>query len=48
MDDSPPSLELVVPIASKLSGACAEQPDVQARAILAFWYLLIGVVQRKR
>lgn len=48
MDDSPPSLELIVPIARKLSGSCEEQSGVQHLAILAFWYLLIGVVQRKR
>uniref|UniRef100_A0AC34QBP2 Mevalonate kinase n=1 Tax=Panagrolaimus sp. JU765 TaxID=591449 RepID=A0AC34QBP2_9BILA len=48
MDDSPPSLELIVPIARKLSGSCEEQSGVHHLAILAFWYLLIGVVQRKR
>ena len=48
LSDEPPSLELVVPIARKLSGACEEQCGVQNLAILAFWYLLIGVVLRKR
>ncbi|KAI1721132.1 mevalonate kinase [Ditylenchus destructor] len=48
LDDGPPSLELIVPIARKLSGACEDQCGVQHLAILAFWYLLIGVVQRKR
>ncbi|CAD5222670.1 unnamed protein product [Bursaphelenchus xylophilus] len=47
-DDGPPSLELIVPIARKLSGACEDQCGVQHLAILAFWYLLIGIVQRKR
>ncbi|KAL3106935.1 hypothetical protein niasHT_020038 [Heterodera trifolii] len=46
--EDPPSLELVVPIARKLSGACEEQCGVQNLAILAFWYLLIGVLLRKR
>uniref|UniRef100_A0AC35UCN2 Mevalonate kinase n=1 Tax=Rhabditophanes sp. KR3021 TaxID=114890 RepID=A0AC35UCN2_9BILA len=48
VDDGPPSLELVVPYARKLSGACADQCGVQHLAILAFWYLLLGVAQRKR
>ncbi|VDN35102.1 unnamed protein product [Gongylonema pulchrum] len=47
-DGSPPSLELLVPIARKLSGSCEDQCGVQHLAILAFWYLLLGVVQRKR
>uniref|UniRef100_A0A7E5A1E3 Mevalonate kinase n=1 Tax=Panagrellus redivivus TaxID=6233 RepID=A0A7E5A1E3_PANRE len=47
-DDSPPSLELIVPIARKLSGSSEDSSGVQHLAILAFWYLLIGVVQRKR
>lgn len=47
-DDGPPSLELIVPIARKLSGACEDQCGVQHLAVLAFWYLLIGIVQRKR
>uniref|UniRef100_A0A183C920 Mevalonate kinase n=1 Tax=Globodera pallida TaxID=36090 RepID=A0A183C920_GLOPA len=46
--EEPPSLELVVPIARKLSGACEDQCGVQNLAILAFWYLLIGVLLRKR
>lgn len=46
--EEPPSLELVVPIAKKLSGASEEQSGVQNLAILAFWYLLIGVVLRRR
>ncbi|CAK5110443.1 unnamed protein product [Meloidogyne enterolobii] len=46
--EEPPSLELVVPIAKKLSGASEEQSGVQNLAILAFWYLLIGVVIRRR
>jgi mevalonate kinase len=41
-------LEMIVPIARKLSGSCEDQCGVQHLAILAFWYLLIGVVQRKR
>uniref|UniRef100_A0A915E6V1 Mevalonate kinase n=1 Tax=Ditylenchus dipsaci TaxID=166011 RepID=A0A915E6V1_9BILA len=48
LEDGPPSLELIVPIARKLSGACEDQCGVQHLAVLAFWYLLIGVVQRKR
>ncbi|KAH7731406.1 CBN-MVK-1 protein [Aphelenchoides avenae] len=48
IDEGPPPLEIVVPIARKLSGACEDQCGVQHLAILAFWYLLIGVVQRKR
>ncbi|KAI6239078.1 hypothetical protein M3Y99_00610800 [Aphelenchoides fujianensis] len=48
VDDGPPSLEIIVPIARKLSGACEDQCGVQHLAILAFWYLLIGIVQRKR
>ncbi|KAL4002555.1 GHMP kinases N terminal domain family protein [Acanthocheilonema viteae] len=47
-DGSPPSLELLVPIARKLSGSCEDQCGVQHLAILAFWYLLLGVVQRKK
>ena len=47
-DDGPPSLETIVPIARKLSGSCEDQYGVQHLAILSFWYLLIGVVQRKR
>lgn len=37
-----------MPIARKLSGSCEDQYGVQHLAILAFWYLLLGVVQRKR
>ena len=48
MDDGPPPLEVIVPIARRLSGACEDQCGVQHLAILAFWYLLIGVVHRKR
>ncbi|KAI6188513.1 hypothetical protein M3Y98_00363000 [Aphelenchoides besseyi] len=48
VDDGPPSLEIIVPIARKLSGACEDQCGVQHLAILAFWYLLIGIVHRKR
>uniref|UniRef100_A0A914ENF3 Mevalonate kinase n=1 Tax=Acrobeloides nanus TaxID=290746 RepID=A0A914ENF3_9BILA len=48
LDDGPPSLEIVVPIARKLSGSCEDGCGVQHLAILAFWYLLIGVTQRKR
>jgi hypothetical protein len=48
LTEEPPSLELVVPVARKLSGACEEQCGVQNLAILAFWYLLISVVLRKR
>uniref|UniRef100_A0A0K0G033 Mevalonate kinase (inferred by orthology to a human protein) n=1 Tax=Strongyloides venezuelensis TaxID=75913 RepID=A0A0K0G033_STRVS len=47
-DEGPPSLEVVVPYARKLSGSCEDQCGVQHLAILAFWYLLLGVVQRKR
>ncbi|VDM73105.1 unnamed protein product [Strongylus vulgaris] len=47
-EDQPPSLELLVPIARKLSGSCEEQCGVQHLAILAFWYLLLGVAHRKR
>uniref|UniRef100_A0A915AFM4 Mevalonate kinase n=1 Tax=Parascaris univalens TaxID=6257 RepID=A0A915AFM4_PARUN len=47
-DGSPPSLEVLVPIARRLSGSCEDQCGVQHLAILAFWYLLLGVVQRKR
>ncbi|CAI4232355.1 unnamed protein product [Auanema sp. JU1783] len=46
-DDQPPSLEVVVPIARKLSGSCEDQCGVQHLAILAFWYLLLGVAHRK-
>ncbi|MFH4974071.1 hypothetical protein AB6A40_000780 [Gnathostoma spinigerum] len=46
-DGQPPSLEAIVPIARRLSGSCEEQCGVQHLAILAFWYLLLGVVQRK-
>lgn len=35
-------------MARKLSGACEEQCGVQHLAVLAFWYLLLGVAQRKR
>jgi hypothetical protein len=48
MAEEPPSLELIVPIAKKLSGTSEEQSGVQNLAILAFWYLLIGVVIRRR
>ncbi len=50
IDDStmPPSLEMIVPMARKLSGSCEEQCGVQHLAILAFWYILLGVAQRKR
>uniref|UniRef100_A0A8L8JZS6 GHMP_kinases_N domain-containing protein n=1 Tax=Heligmosomoides polygyrus TaxID=6339 RepID=A0A8L8JZS6_HELPZ len=47
-EDLPPSLELLVPIARKLSGSCEDQCGVQHLAILAFWYLLLGVAHRKR
>ncbi|VDL81704.1 unnamed protein product [Nippostrongylus brasiliensis] len=47
-EDQPPSLELLVPIARKLSGSCEDQCGVQHLAILAFWYLLLGVAHRKR
>ncbi|KAM3723373.1 Mevalonate kinase [Dirofilaria immitis] len=47
-DGLPPSLELLVPIARKLSGSCEDQCGVQHLAILAFWYLLLGIVQRKK
>ncbi|CAG9531945.1 unnamed protein product [Cercopithifilaria johnstoni] len=47
-DGLPPSLELLVPIARKLSGSYEDQCGVQHLAILAFWYLLLGVVQRKK
>ncbi|KAK6742793.1 hypothetical protein RB195_010204 [Necator americanus] len=47
-EDQPPSLEILVPIARKLSGSCEEQCGVQHLAILAFWYLLLGVAHRKR
>ncbi|VDK60039.1 unnamed protein product [Anisakis simplex] len=47
-DGSPPSLEILVPVARRLSGSCEDQCGVQHLAILAFWYLLLGVVQRKR
>lgn len=47
-DDGPPSLEIIVPLARKLSGACEDQCGVQHLAILAFWYLLIGIAQRKK
>ncbi|WKY01157.1 hypothetical protein Q1695_015283 [Nippostrongylus brasiliensis] len=46
-EDQPPSLELLVPIARKLSGSCEDQCGVQHLAILAFWYLLLGVAHRK-
>ncbi|EYC15068.1 hypothetical protein Y032_0038g3612 [Ancylostoma ceylanicum] len=46
-EDQPPSLEVLVPIARKLSGSCEEQCGVQHLAILAFWYLLLGVAHRK-
>ena len=45
---SPPSLEAIVPVARKLSGSCEDQCGVQHLAVLAFWYLLLGVAQRKR
>ncbi|CAH2176175.1 GHMP kinase C-terminal domain-containing protein [Caenorhabditis elegans] len=47
-EDQPPSLEILVPIARKLSGSCEDQCGVQHLAILAFWYLLLGVAHRKR
>ncbi|PIO75165.1 GHMP kinase protein [Teladorsagia circumcincta] len=47
-EEQPPSLELLVPIARKLSGSCEDQCGVQHLAILAFWYLLLGVAHRKR
>ncbi|KAE9414981.1 hypothetical protein Angca_003699, partial [Angiostrongylus cantonensis] len=47
-EDQPPPLELLVPIARKLSGSCEDQCGVQHLAILAFWYLLLGVAHRKR
>uniref|UniRef100_A0A914VXC4 Mevalonate kinase n=1 Tax=Plectus sambesii TaxID=2011161 RepID=A0A914VXC4_9BILA len=47
-EGAPPSLEVIVPVARKLSGSCEEQCGVQHLAILAFWYLLLGVAQRKR
>uniref|UniRef100_A0A7I5E9E5 Mevalonate kinase n=1 Tax=Haemonchus contortus TaxID=6289 RepID=A0A7I5E9E5_HAECO len=46
-EEQPPSLELLVPIARKLSGSCEDQCGVQHLAILAFWYLLLGVAHRK-
>ncbi|ULT99246.1 hypothetical protein L3Y34_000527 [Caenorhabditis briggsae] len=46
-EDQPPSLEILVPIARKLSGSCEDQCGVQHLAILAFWYLLLGVAHRK-
>uniref|UniRef100_A0A8R1I681 GHMP kinase N-terminal domain-containing protein n=1 Tax=Caenorhabditis japonica TaxID=281687 RepID=A0A8R1I681_CAEJA len=46
-EDQPPSLEVLVPIARKLSGSCEDQCGVQHLAILAFWYLLLGVAHRK-
>ncbi|GMS90951.1 hypothetical protein PENTCL1PPCAC_13126 [Pristionchus entomophagus] len=42
-----PSLELLVPVARKLSGSCEDQCGVQHLAILAFWYVLLGVAHRK-
>jgi hypothetical protein len=48
VDDGPPSLEIIVPLARKLSGACEDQCGVQHLAILAFWYLLIGIYQRRK
>ncbi|GMT21142.1 hypothetical protein PFISCL1PPCAC_12439, partial [Pristionchus fissidentatus] len=42
-----PSLELLVPLARKLSGSCEDQCGVQHLAILAFWYVLLGVAHRK-
>ena len=36
-DGLPPSLELIVPVARRLSGSCEEQCGVQHLAILAFW-----------
>lgn len=47
-DGFPPSLEIVVPIARRLSGLCDEQSGVQQLAILAFWYLLIGAAHFKK
>lgn len=46
-EDQPPSLEILVPVARKLSGSCEDQCGVQHLAILAFWYLLLGVAHRK-
>lgn len=43
----PPPLDLIVPLARKLSGSCEEQCGVQHLAILAFWYLLLGIAQKK-
>ncbi|GMT08215.1 hypothetical protein PENTCL1PPCAC_30389, partial [Pristionchus entomophagus] len=40
-------LELLVPVARKLSGSCEDQCGVQHLAILAFWYVLLGVAHRK-
>uniref|UniRef100_A0A915MXH3 GHMP kinase N-terminal domain-containing protein n=1 Tax=Meloidogyne javanica TaxID=6303 RepID=A0A915MXH3_MELJA len=45
--EEPPSLELVVPIAKKLSGASEEQSGVQNLAILAFWALDIQQQQEE-
>uniref|UniRef100_A0A915IIE5 GHMP kinase N-terminal domain-containing protein n=1 Tax=Romanomermis culicivorax TaxID=13658 RepID=A0A915IIE5_ROMCU len=47
-DGFPPSLEVVVPVARRLSGTCDDQTGVQHLAVLAFWYLLVGVAHFKR
>lgn len=47
-DGTPPQLEVLVPLARKLSGSCEDSCGVQHLAVLAFWYLLLGVAQRKR
>lgn len=39
---TPPPLEIIVPLARKLSGSCEGTCGVQNLAVLAFWYLLIG------
>ncbi|PAV56392.1 hypothetical protein WR25_15498 [Diploscapter pachys] len=46
-EDQIPSLEILVPIARKLSGSCEDTCGVQHLAILAFWYILLGVAHRK-
>lgn len=47
-DGFPPSLEIVVPVARRLSGTCDDQTGVQHLAVLAFWYILVGVAHFKR
>lgn len=44
----PPPLEIIVPIARRLCGPNEDQVGVQHLAVLAFWYLLIGVMLKKR